>query len=141
MIPAQISLVREGFALFQHRRSEAAALFFDQLFALDPTLRLLFPGDLQRRGARLMNAVELIVADLHRLHVFVPALEALAVRHFGYGLQLSHFAIIGEALKRTAASLLGEGFTAEIGSALDAVYRRLITVMIDAIGDELPLAA
>jgi len=132
MTPAQIKIVKRSFALIEGQRERAAGLFFAHLFDIDPTMRLLFPGDLQRRGAKLIHAVGLIVEDLHRLHVFVPALEALAVRYVGYGLEQSHYAVVGEALSRTARSVLGLAFTPELEAALDTVYEELSSVMMEA---------
>ena len=141
MTPAQIRIVKRSFALIDGERDRAAALFFAHLFDIDPTMRLLFPGDLRRRGSRLVNAVGLIVEDLHRLHVFVPALEALAVRYVGYGLEQSHYAVVGEALSRTARSILGLAFTPELEAALNGVYAELSSVMMEAAGWNYRLAA
>ena len=141
MTPAQIRIVKRSFALIDGQRDRAAASFFAHLFEIDPTFRLLFPGDLKRRGARLMHAVAFIVEDLHRLHVFVPALEALAVRYVGYGLKQSHYAVVGRALSRTARSILGLGFTAELEAALNAVYAELSSVMMEAAGEDYRIAA
>jgi hemoglobin-like flavoprotein len=132
MTPAQIKTIKRSFALIHGQRERAAGLFFFHLFDVDPKLRLLFPGDLKRRGAKLMHGVAMIVEDLHRLHIFVPALEALAVRYVDYGLELSHYDAFGEALSRTARSLLGLGFTPELEAALEAAYGEITSVMMDA---------
>lgn len=141
MTPNQVRIVKQSFAAIAPQRERLAALFFANLFEIDPTLRILFPGDLRRQGAKLMNAVQLLVEDLHRLHVFVPALEALAVRHVGYGLEQSHYAVVGEALTRTARTVLRERFTPEVEAALEAAYAKLSATMMEATRYELPLAA
>jgi hemoglobin-like flavoprotein len=141
MTPHQIRIVKQSFAAVAPQRERVAALFFASLFDIDPTLRLLFPGDLRRQGAKLMHAAELIVGELHRLHVFVPALEALAVRHVGYGLEQSHYAVVGEALMRTARAALGDRFTAEVEDAIAAAYAELSETMIHAVREDWPLAA
>ena len=141
MTPAEIRIVKRSFALIEGQRDRAASLFFAHLFDIDPTIRLLFPGDLRRRGARLVNTVGLIVEELHRLHVFVPALEALAVRYVDYGLERSHYAVVGEALSRTARSVLGLAFTPELEAALNSVYAELSSVMMDAADWNYRLAA
>lgn len=132
MTPAEIKTIERGFALIEGQRDRAAGFFFFHLSDLDPALGSLFPGDLKRSGAKLMYGVGLIVEDLHRLHILVPALEALAVRYVGYGLELSHYAAFGEALTRTARSLLGLGFTPELRSALEAAYGEIAAVMMDS---------
>ena len=50
----QITLVRSTFALVQPIASDAATLFYDNLFRADPNLRYLFKGDMTHQGQRLM---------------------------------------------------------------------------------------
>ena len=141
MTPAQIHIVRKSFASIAGERDRASALFFASLFEIDPSLRRLFPGDLRRCGAKLMHAVGLIVEDLHRLHIFVPALEALAIRYSGYGFEQSDYALVGDALARTARTLLGDNFTGEVEAALHHVYGELASVMMNAAPEDFRLAA
>src|SRR4051794_5405244 len=57
----------------------AAAHFYDRLFTLDPSLRLLFLGaDLAAHGRALMHAVGVAVANLERLEGVVARLDALS---------------------------------------------------------------
>ena len=141
MSPAEIRIVKQSFAAVAPQRDRLAALFFANLFELDPTFRLLVPGDLRRRGAKLVHALGLLVEGLDRLHVFAPALEALAVRHFGYGIEESHYAVAGEALIRTARDALGDRFTPEVESAWRSAYAELTATMAAAARCELRMAA
>ena len=52
MTPQQIALVRESFAKVVPISEEAAALFYDRLFAIDPSTRPLFNGDMKSQGAK-----------------------------------------------------------------------------------------
>ena len=58
MTPQQIALVRESFAKVVPISEEVAALFYDRLFAIDPSTRPLFNGDMKSQGAKLMAAIE-----------------------------------------------------------------------------------
>ena len=141
MTSNQVRIVKQGFAAIAPYPERASALFFARLFEIDPAMRLLFPGDLRRRGARLIHAVELIVEDLHRPHVFVPALEALALRLAGHGFERSHYLAVGEAIAQTARTLLGDRFTAEVAAAIDAAFGELSARMLDSVRFEWRLAA
>lgn len=141
MSPDRIRIVRRSFQSVAGARDAAAAAFFGHLFEIDPKLRLFFPGDLRRRGAKLVHAVGLVVEDLHRPHVFVPALEALASRLAAHGLDPSAYDAFGQALRRTARSLLATGFTSEVESALDEAYSGIRDVMTETLFQELRLAA
>ena len=70
MTPQQITLVRENFAKVVPIREQAAALFYDRLFAIDPSTRPLFRGDMKSQGAKLMAAIEAVdaIARPHRNH-------------------------------------------------------------------------
>lgn len=138
---AQIRTVRESFARISPFRQRVAALFYQNLFAIDPTFRLLLAGELKSRGARLMDAVAMMVDNLHRPYVFIPALEVLAVRHFGYGLEQSHYAVVREALLQTVRVALAEQLTAEIEAAWAAAYDAITEAMALAAQEELRLAA
>ena len=53
----QIHLVRNSFELVQPIAPQAAALFYDHLFAAAPSLRGLFRGDMANQGERLMTMI------------------------------------------------------------------------------------
>ena len=141
MLPAQIRIVRQSFARVAGCRQRVAALFYQNLFDVDPTFRLLLPGDLRGRGATLIDALAMMVENLHRPHVFIPALEMLAVRHVGYGLERSHYAVVREALLRTVTQALGADLTAEIEAAWGAAYDFIVEEMIANAWEDVRLAA
>jgi hypothetical protein len=50
MTPEHIALVQRTFAEVLPLADSAAALFYERLFVLDPTLRSLFHGDMREQG-------------------------------------------------------------------------------------------
>ena len=133
MTPEQASLVQDSFRHVAPIRDKAAALFYARLFDTDPTTTPLFAGkDMKEQGAKLMATLGMIVAGLKRLEEMVPAAQALARRHAGYGVTEAQYATVGAALLWTLRQGLGEGFTAEVESAWTAAYALLAGVMIEA---------
>ena len=61
MTSQQIALVRESFAKIVPASEQAAVLFYDRLFAVDPSTRPLFRGDMKSQGAKLMAAIGSVV--------------------------------------------------------------------------------
>ena len=61
-----VALVRESFAKIVPIREQAAALFYDRLFASDSTVRPLFRGDMKNQGAKLMQAIGAVVHNIAR---------------------------------------------------------------------------
>src|SRR5499426_663149 len=107
MTPQQVALVRESFAKVVPIREQAAALFYERLFAIDPSTRPLFRGDMKSQGAKLMAAIAAVVKSLDRIDTMLDDLRALARRHGGYGVREVHYASVGAALLWTLEQGLG----------------------------------
>jgi len=132
MTPQQIALVRESFAKVVPIREQAAALFYERLFAIDPGTRPLFRGDMKSQGAKLMAAIAAVVKSLDRIDTLLDDLRALARRHDAYGVRAEHYASVGAALLWTLEQGLGSDFTAEVQEAWATAYGILSSTMIAA---------
>jgi hemoglobin-like flavoprotein len=129
--PEQKVLVKHSFALVEPIADTAAALFYDRLFQLDPTLRGLFHGDMHEQGQKLMQMIAIAVRGLDNLAQLVPAVEALGRRHAQYGIKPRDFGVVGEALLWTLERGLGHAFTSEMRDAWAAVYAVLAETMLE----------
>jgi hemoglobin-like flavoprotein len=129
-----IQLVRESFDLVEPIATQAAAIFYARLFALDPSVQPLFKGDMVVQGERLMQMIGLAVAKLGEPEVLVPALQALGRRHAGYGVQSRHYDSVGTALIATLRQGLGVAFTEDVESAWLEVYALVSQTMQQAAG-------
>jgi hemoglobin-like flavoprotein len=132
MTSQQIALVRESFAKVVPIREQAAALFYDRLFAIDPGTRPLFRGDLKSQGANLMAAIGAVVKSLDRIETMLDDLRALARRHDRYGVREEHYASAGAALLWTLEQGLGLDFTPDVREAWATAYGVLSSAMIAA---------
>jgi nitric oxide dioxygenase len=133
MTPDQIRLVQESFRAVVPIRDEAARIFYDRLFALDPALRPLFwHADMSKQGNKLMASLGFVVGGLHRAETILPDVRALARRHVGYGVRDSNYATVGQALIETLETGLGAAFTPEVRDAWSAAYGLLASVMQQA---------
>ena len=132
MTPRQKALVQESFAWIEPMAETVATLFYARLFALDPSLRPLFRGEMTVQGRHLMDALALAVRGLDRLDDLVPSLEALGRRHVTYGVRNQDYAAVGAALLWTLEQGLGERLTPELTGAWAAAYGLLATTMQDA---------
>ena len=128
----QKQLVQTSFAKVVPIAETAADLFYARLFALDPTLKPLFKGDMKEQGRKLMRTLAVAVNGLDNLEQIVPTVQDLGRRHVGYGVELKHYDTIGAALLWTLEQGLGAAFTKDTGEAWGAVYTLLATAMKDA---------
>jgi hemoglobin-like flavoprotein len=129
MQTTQIDLVQQSFAQVKPIADQAAALFYDRLFTLDPSLRPLFRGDIQRQGQMLMSMIGAAVGGLRDLPRLAPVLHQMGARHAGYGVQDAHYDTVAEALLWTLEQGLGEGFTPQVRDAWIAAYGLLAGAM------------
>jgi hemoglobin-like flavoprotein len=129
MTPTQISLVKSSFGLVAPKPEAVAALFYGRLFELEPDLRRLFKGDMVQQGRLLMQMIATAVGALDQIEAIVPAVQALGVRHAGYGVKAADYDAVGAALLWTLGQGLGPAFTPDTREAWTVTYGLLAGVM------------
>ena len=130
--PTQTALVQSSFAIIAPIADDAAALFYQRLFEIDPSLRRMFPEDMTGQRKKLMQMLTAAVKGLDRLDQLVPVVQDLGRRHATYGVTDAHYDTVGAALLWTLKMGLGKGFTPEMKEAWTTVYGLLATTMRDA---------
>ena len=128
----EIALVRESFDRLRPIPKGVGRAFYETLFALDPSLKPLFKGDLDAQGAMFVSALGLAVAGLEDAHSGERPLRDLGQRHSAYGVTEANFATFREALVRTLRDQIGAGFTEAHAAAWRAAFDRIGVVMRDA---------
>lgn len=132
MTPEDVAMVQESWKAVVPIQAQAATLFYNRLFELDPSLRSLFKGDMNVQGGKLMAMLNTVVTGLTKLDVIVPAAQALAKRHVAYGVKPKDYETVGSAFIWTLQQGLGPAFTPELQAAWTRTYGVLATTMIDA---------
>lgn len=132
MTPKQIKLVQSSFGQIVPIREQAAELFYQKLFSLDPALRPMFKGDMTLQGAKLMSALTFVVGALNKLDTILDEVRLLARRHVGYGVEARHYTLVGAALIGTLEEAFGKDFTPDLREAWTAAYATLSGAMIEA---------
>jgi len=132
MQPADIALVQSTFERVEELELEASGIFYEELFVAAPHLRPLFPTDMDKQYRMFIMAVAYCVGSLHQLDAIRGNLEKLAVRHVDYGALPEHYEIVGGALMRMLARVLGNDFTPEAKVGWSQAYQNISSVMLDA---------
>ena len=130
MTPTQIALVQQSFRKLSPHAETVAALFYQNLFVLDPSLRPMFKGDLKVQGRKLMGMLSMVVAGLERLDGLLPAVKALGVRHAGYGVEPQHYDTVAAALLQTLEQGLGSAFAPAVRTAWTEAYQLVAEAML-----------
>lgn len=130
MSPEQKAVIRETWRQVVPIADQAAALFYDRLFAIDPALRRLFAStDMAQQHVKLVEALSAVIGALDDVETIVPTLEALGRRHAGYGVTEAHYDSVGEALLWTLEQGLGAAWTAAAKLAWADAYLLIAGVM------------
>jgi hemoglobin-like flavoprotein len=117
-------LVRESWLRCQPVLRQAGEMFYERLFALDPSVRRLFAGsDMAEQQRKLMTMLTRIVAMLDHPEDLVPGVTELGRRHGNYGVRDFDYESVGEALLWTLEQGLGEEFTPAVREAWTEAYR------------------
>ena len=92
-------LVRRSWRSFEGRQHALADAFYGRLFELDPRIENLFA--VVTMGTQKEKFVAMLDEILRRVDdpdAFEEALMASGARHRGYGVEGSHYRVVGEAL-------------------------------------------
>ena len=133
MNASQQAVVRTTFATLAVMPEVAGALFYERLFAANPSFRSLFKNDIRIQGVKLMTMLAMVVYNLPEPGQVMPAIRDLAVRHAEYGVKLADYDAMREALLWTLEQALGEDFGHSVRDAW--------TVCYDELADEMEAAA
>lgn len=132
MTPRQIALVRDSFARLAPQTAAIGRAFYATLFELNPSVRGLFPADIEGQARKLTEMLGSIVAGLddpQRLHA---QFRDLGVRHQAYGVSEEHYDDVGAALLQSLRAALGPAFDPALEEAWATVYADLAEHMIAA---------
>jgi len=129
MTAEQVAAIQASWAQVLPIADTAAALFYQRLFELDPSLEAMFKGDMTEQGRKLMAMINTAVNGLDRLESIVPAVQELGRRHVGYGVKDEDYDTVGAALLWTLEQGLGSNFTPELGVGWATAYGVLADTM------------
>lgn len=128
----QKELVQSTFALVAPIAEQAAEIFYNKLFEIDPELKPLFKGDIKEQGKKLMSMLAAAVKGLDDLGGLVPVVQDLGKRHVDYGVKDEHYDTVAAALLYTLETGLADAWNDDVKDAWVAVYTVLSTTMKDA---------
>lgn len=126
----QVQLVQSSFAQVVPRALPCVTLFYDKLFEIAPSTRVLFPEDLEAQRAKIVSTLATVVQSLHQLEPLIPTIEGLGERHVAYNVVPEHYGPVGQALLSALEQTLGDAWTDEVRDAWAAAYGALSQVML-----------
>jgi len=139
--PEQITLVQSSFKRLEPQLPALATRFYEELFGRDPDLRQLFTTDMALQKVRFTEKLTEIVWAIPRLGELLAHTRALGARHVGYGVRVSDYRTVGEALLAALAAVLGDDFDAQTREAWAIAYNLVAESMLDGAASVRPIRA
>jgi hemoglobin-like flavoprotein len=130
----QQQLIRTTFAQLAVMPEVTGALFYERLFAVNPSFRALFKNDMRIQSVKLMTMLAMVIYNLPEPGQVLPAIRDLAARHVEYGVKRADYEALRDVLLWTLEQALGKDFTSEAREAWAVCYDELAGEMIASIG-------
>ena len=133
MTEAQIILIKKTWKMFRDIKPELVGdIFYSKLFADNPSLKKMFPKNMNEQYHKLIDMLSTVVGRLDNFEDLSGDIAAMAQRHVAYGVKPAQYQKVGEALLWTLEQGLGKDFTPEVKEAWTKCYTTLSDAMIAA---------
>lgn len=127
---SQIKLIKQSWrSLRGIKPALIADIFYSKLFVEQPSLRKMFPQNMEEQYTKLMDMLNSIIIRLDKLEEVHDDIINMAKRHEGYGVKDHHYKVVGEALLWTLQQGLGKEWTKELEEAWSICYYQLAGLM------------
>lgn len=131
MKPEQIKLVKKTWKILMGIDPKIIGdVFYSKLFADHPSLRKMFPTEMDKQYIKLVDMLSSIIMSLDQIESVSSDIVAMAKRHTGYGVKPAHYDMVGSALIWTLQKGLGAEWNQEVESAWNSCYQSLADTMI-----------
>jgi len=110
MTPDEINQIHTSFELLKGKTELFAALFYERLFMINPSLRMMFRGDMTEQGKKLMSTMLVLNASLEHFAILRPTLQLMGAQHAQYGVRPGHYRTVATAVLQTLEQFAGPRF-------------------------------
>ena len=105
--------------------------FYSKLFMDNPSIRKLFPQDMNMQYVKLVDMLSAIVISLDNPERMNADLIAMGERHVKYGVKPAHYKLVGSALIWTLEKALAADWNDQLKNAWVACYDHICSVMLE----------
>lgn len=133
MTKEEIILIKRTWKLFREINPVVVGdTFYSKLFLDNPSVRKMFPKDMNQQYQKLIDMLSTIVGRLDNLDELSSDIVAMGQRHVAYGVKPAQYQKVGDALLWTLEQGLGKDFTPAVKDAWAKCYTTLANAMINA---------
>lgn len=125
-------IIKTSWSYVIAEREMTGEMFYDKLFELNPALQAMFPQDMEQQIGKLIDMITYMVSRMQVMSEIQKDIDAMAVRHAGYGVHDAHYATVGDALIWVLEKRLGDQWDEETRQSWTELYDMWATSMIKA---------
>jgi hemoglobin-like flavoprotein len=122
MTSQQVDLLQQSFRLIKPVMDDAAIVFYERLFEIDPSLQRLFHRSAREQARLLAETLTAVVSEIDRPAQLRRVIEALGPRYAATGVRDENYLAVGEALLWTLENALKDAFTSDVRDAWMTAY-------------------
>jgi hemoglobin-like flavoprotein len=127
-----VDLLLSTFLKIEPQSEEFATTFYQTLFEKYPNVQPLFSAtDMEQQKIKLVQSLELVIANVHDAGALDNILQALGARHVEYGAVLNDYPAIGDALLQALEKHLGKDWNADVRQTWNAAYQMIAQMMTE----------
>lgn len=123
-------MLKESWSLVEEQQDKVAGYFYARIFLSHPSLRDLFPVQMDVQRARLLGAIVTAVQTLGDPEKFDHYLRALGRDHRKFHVQPEHYDVVGGALIEAMRTFAGEQWSVEYDQAWADAYGVIASKML-----------
>jgi len=112
----------------QGKMNALSMCFFTHLFQLEPELADVLNGDVSMLHRKFSSTIATL-KNIRYLDKISSAIEAMAIRHVGYGAEIRHFKPFRQALWYALEEVLGDDFTPQHQKAWQTTFDAVADIM------------
>lgn len=136
MDEAMIQRLEKSFKLLAPRGPELIDHFYAHLFSKNPTLRKLFPKDMQSQKQKLLASLILVIQNLRKPEALRQPLLDLGRRHVAYQTEPAHYPVVRDTLIGVMKDMAGDAWNDQLTQDWTYAINMVAAVMIE--GHQLP---
>lgn len=134
----RIIRVEESFLILRKSKSAFTSAFYTHLFSEAPEIIPLFKNtSMEVQSEKLYESLILLVENLRNPELLASVLKPLGKAHVNYGVNTSHYPIIGKCLLDTLEGHLEEAWTPEVKKAWEDTLNAVVGLMLEGAGTPL----
>jgi hemoglobin-like flavoprotein len=131
MTPEEIKIVKRTWKILMGIDPKIIGdAFYAKLFADHPSLRKMFPSEMNKQYIKLVDMLSSIIMSLDHLESVSSDIVAMSKGHTGYGVKPAHYDMVGSALMWTLQKGLGGEWNQDTEKAWRKCYQSLADTMI-----------